>query len=133
MRVTKHGVQKRRGGVVVSLGFVGLGSMGGPMCRRLARAGYTVQAFDIDPAKVADAVQAGAVAAESAAACASSSHIFLTSLPRPDHVESVMVAGGALEALRSDAIWVDLTTNRLQLVSDLARRARRGCVWWTRR
>src|SRR5215470_16115044 len=100
--------------------------MGGPMCRRLARAGYNVQAFDLDPAKVADAVEAGAVAADSAAACASSAEILLTSLPRPDHVESVMVAAGALEALRSGAIWVDLTTNRTQLVADLARRAPAG-------
>jgi 3-hydroxyisobutyrate dehydrogenase len=111
---------------MVSLGFVGLGSMGGPMCRRLARAGYHVQAFDVDPAKVAEAVAAGAVAAESVAACASSADILLTSLPRPDHVQSVMVAGGALAALRSGAIWVDLTTNRMQLVLDLAHRAPAG-------
>jgi 3-hydroxyisobutyrate dehydrogenase len=124
--VTKRGVQKVEGGFVVSLGFVGLGNMGGPMCHRLARAGYNVQAFDIDPAKVAHAVRAGALAAESAAACASSSDIYLTCLFGPDHVQSVMVASGALEALRSGAIWVDLTTNRMQLVSDLARRAPAG-------
>lgn len=111
---------------MVSLGFVGLGNMGGPMCRRLARAGYTVQAFDLDPAKVADAVAAGAIAAESIAACASSCEVFLTSLPRPDHVESVMVTGGALDALQPGAVWVDLTTNRLELVSELADRAPAG-------
>src|SRR5262245_43411472 len=108
------------------IGFVGLGRMRAPLCLRLARIGNQVQAFDIGAAKVADVVQAGAVAAESAAACAASSDIFLTSLPRPDHVESVMVAGGALQALRPGAIWVDLTTNRTQLVSDLARRAPAG-------
>lgn len=96
------------------------------MCRRLTQAGYRVHVFDLDPARVAEAVGAGAVAAESAAACASTSEIFLTSLPRPDHVESVMVDGGTLEALQPGAIWVDLTTNRIDLVSLLARRAPEG-------
>jgi len=116
----------KEGGAVVSLGFVGLGNMGGPMCRRLARAGYQVRAFDLDHAKVADAVATGAVAVDSAAACASSAEIFLTSLPRPDHVESVMIAGGALAALQPGAIWVDLTTNRIQLLAELAQRAPAG-------
>lgn len=105
---------------MVSVGFVGLGSMGGPMCRRLAQAGYDVLAFDIDPAKVATAVDAGAVAADSAAACAASSDIFLTSLPRPDHVEAVMLEGGALQALRPGSLWADLTTNDIGLVARLA-------------
>ncbi|MEO6827678.1 MAG: NAD(P)-dependent oxidoreductase [Microbacteriaceae bacterium] len=111
---------------MVSLGFVGLGSMGGPMCARLAQAGYEVHAFDIDQANVASAVAVGAVLAESAAACASASDIFLTSLPRPDHVEAVMLSGGALEALRPGAIWADLTTNDIGLVSRLAERAPEG-------
>lgn len=111
---------------MISLGFVGLGNMGGPMCRRFTQAGYEVHTYDLDPAKVAQAVEAGAVAAESAAAVAADADIFLTSLPRPDHVQAVMVGGGALEALRPDATWVDLTTNRVGLVSDLASRAPKG-------
>ena len=109
-----------------SLGFVGLGTMGGPMCRRLARAGHPVHAFDLDPPRVAEAVQAGAIAADSAAAAAASADIFLTSLPRPDHVQAVMVTGGALRALRLGTTWVDLTTNRIELVAELASRAPAG-------
>jgi 3-hydroxyisobutyrate dehydrogenase-like beta-hydroxyacid dehydrogenase len=108
---------------MVSLGFVGLGSMGGPMCRRLTRAGYPVHAFDLDPAKVAEAVETGAIAAESAAAAAASADVFLTSLFGPDQVQAVMVGSGALQALRPGSTWVDLTTNRLGLVADLA-----GCA-----
>jgi 3-hydroxyisobutyrate dehydrogenase-like beta-hydroxyacid dehydrogenase len=111
---------------MVSLGFVGLGSMGGPMFRRLAGAGYPVHAFDLDPAKVAEAVEAGAVAAESAAAAAASADVFLTSLFGPDQVQAVLVGGGALQALRPGSTWVDLTTNRIGLVSDLAGRAPEG-------
>ena len=32
------------------LGFIGLGRMGGPMARNLARAGYAMHVFDVDPA-----------------------------------------------------------------------------------
>jgi 3-hydroxyisobutyrate dehydrogenase len=105
---------------MASVGFVGLGSMGAPMCRRLVRAGHDVLVFDLEPSRVDDAVRSGAVAAGSAAECAGSCELFLTSLPRPDHVASVMVDGGALAALRPGAVWVDLTTNRRELVAELA-------------
>ncbi len=114
-----------------AIGFVGLGNMGGPMCRRLCAAGYEVRAFDIDADALAAAVAAGAVAAESAVDCATGAELFLTSLPRPDHVEAVMAGpDGALAALGEGAIWVDLTTNRRELVEALAAQAPAGvtCV-----
>lgn len=111
---------------MMSLGFIGCGSMGGPMCRQLTRAGYTVHAFDLDPARLAEVVDAGAIAAGSAVSAAASADILLTSLPRPDHVQAVMVDGGVLEALHPGAIWVDLTTNRIELLSELAARAPQG-------
>jgi 3-hydroxyisobutyrate dehydrogenase-like beta-hydroxyacid dehydrogenase len=52
--------------------------------------------------------------------------LLLTSLPRPDHVEAVMVDGGALAALSAGDIWVDLTTNRSRYVVELAGRAPEG-------
>src|SRR5690349_612785 len=116
----------RRATAVLSLGFVGLGSMGGPMCRRLTRAGYAVHAFDLDPAKLAEAVGAGAIATDSAVAAAASADILLTSLFGPDQVQAVMVDGRALDALRPGSTWVDLTTNRIELVSELAARAPQG-------
>ena len=95
--------------------------MGGPMCRRLVGADFDVIAFDIDAGALAAAVEAGATAGESAADCASRADVFMTSLPRPDHVASVMSGpGGALAALRSGSIWVDLTTNRKEFVIELA-------------
>ena len=83
--------QYRLGDYVASfIGFVGLGNMGGPMCRRLVEAGYSVVAFDLSATALDTAVAAGATAASSAADAAARCDIFLTSLPRPDHVEAVM-------------------------------------------
>ncbi len=109
-----------------TIGFVGLGNMGGPMAARLAGAGYDVHAFDINPAALDAAVAAGATPAESASRCAARADLFLTSLPRPDHVASVMVDGGALSELSPGSVWVDLTTNRRDFVAELAAKAPAG-------
>ncbi len=104
-----------------AIGFVGLGNMGGPMCRRLVAAGYRVAAFDLNADALAEAVHSGATPAGSSAECAAQAELFLTSLPRPDHVEAVMRGStGALQALKPGSIWVDLTTNRRELVAELA-------------
>lgn len=109
------------------IGFVGLGNMGGPMCLRLLAAGYPVCAFDLNADALARATDAGAVAAKSAADCAGFADIFLTSLPRPDHVEAVMAGpDGALQSLHSGSLWVDLSTNRKELVDQLAKAAPAG-------
>lgn len=109
------------------IGFVGLGNMGGPMCRRLLGAGYHVIAYDLSAAALDAAVGAGAIAGVDAPDCASRADLFFTSLPRPDHVEAVMSGPtGALQALRSGSVWVDLTTNRKELIERLASEAPDG-------
>ena len=109
-----------------TIGFVGLGNMGAPMCQRLLSHGFEVIAFDLDADRVAEAVASGAHPAESAADCAGRADLFLTSLPRPDHVEAVMRGAGALAALRPGSVWVDLTTNRKEFVAELAAAAPEG-------
>ena len=103
-----------------TIGFIGLGNMGRPMCLRLLAAGYDVVAFDLADEAVAEVVSAGARPATDAASVAASCNVLLTSLPRPDHVEAVMEGAGALAALRPGSCWVDLTTNRRDLVLRLA-------------
>ncbi len=103
------------------VGFVGLGTMGGPMCRRLAAAGYAVTAYDLDTEALAAAVPAGSVAAASARECARGADLFMTSLPGPPQVEAVMAGPeGVLVALEPGSVWVDLTTNSRDLVLELA-------------
>lgn len=110
---------------MTSIGFVGLGNMGAPMCRRLVEAGHELHVFDLDAERVAAAVDAGARAAGSPAECATG-ELFLTSLPRPEHVQAVMLDSGALAALPAGSTWVDLTTNQVDLVTTLAERAPDG-------
>ena len=112
---------------VPRVGFLGLGTMGGPMCRRLVEAGCEVTAYDLDAGAIAAAVDAGAAAAESARDCARGADVFMTSLPGPPQVEAVMAGGGgALGVMGPGSIWVDLTTNSRELVLDLASAAPDG-------
>lgn len=109
-----------------SVGFIGLGTMGGPMCRRLLEAGYRLTAFDIDEQALDEMLARGAAAASSAADCARNADLVMTSLPTPRHVEAVMVHDGALAVMRTGATWVDLTTNSLELLRNLATAAPEG-------
>ncbi|MBT5138543.1 MAG: NAD(P)-binding domain-containing protein, partial [Acidimicrobiaceae bacterium] len=87
-----------------TIGFIGLGNMGLPMCLNLIDAGLDVIAFDLRSEPVDKAVSAGAQRGADAADVAARADILLTSLPRPDHVASVMRDGGALAALRPDSL-----------------------------
>ncbi len=109
-----------------TIGFVGLGNMGLPMCLRLVADGYDVTAFDIRPDALDAAVGAGAHRGASSADVAGVVDPLMTSLPEPHHVDAVMREHGALAALRSGSMWVDLTTNRRELVEALATEAPDG-------
>lgn len=109
-----------------TVGFIGLGTMGGPMCVRLARAGHAVQAFDLNPQALEAPVEAGATAVGSAAEVAAGAEVLLTSLPAPTQVEAVMCDAGALAALSPGSTWVDLTTSRPELIRRLVAEAPPG-------
>lgn len=97
------------------------------MCQRLCEASYDVEAFDINQEMLTTAVTNGAKAATSAAACASTADILLTSLPRPDHIDALMAGeNGLLNQLRPGSLWIDLTTNNVELISRLAAEAPAG-------
>ena len=49
-----------------TIGFIGLGHMGGPMAANLVKAGHKVVGFDLAPAALEQAVKDGASVADSA-------------------------------------------------------------------
>lgn len=64
-----------------TLGFIGLGAMGGAMTANLLAAGYIVHAFDLDSVRREAAADAGAQAAGSIPALVMAADVILTSLP----------------------------------------------------
>jgi 3-hydroxyisobutyrate dehydrogenase-like beta-hydroxyacid dehydrogenase len=94
----------------LSLGFVGLGRMGGPMVGRLLHAGHQVTVFDVVEAALAPLVERGAARAGSAADAASAAEIVLTSLPNPDVVQQVALGAGGIVEGSKVKVLVDLST-----------------------
>lgn len=95
-----------------SVGFIGLGNMGAPMCGHVIAAGFDVSAFDLDADAVARTVSAGARRAGSVAECARRADILITSLPGPAEVEQVLAGpDGAIAALNPGALVVDMSTS----------------------
>jgi 3-hydroxyisobutyrate dehydrogenase len=110
------------GGQRPVVGFIGLGRMGAPMAVNLCRAGFDVVAFDAKAAATEPVVTAGAVAAESAAGTAASCDVLITMLPGPPQIEAVMTGhGGAFQALREGAVWIDMSTSTPAVGRTLAR------------
>jgi 3-hydroxyisobutyrate dehydrogenase-like beta-hydroxyacid dehydrogenase len=93
-----------------SLGFIGLGRMGGPMVGRLLDAGHTLTVFDTVEAAVAPLVERGARRAGSPAEVASAAEIVLVSVPTPDIVERVALGEKGLAEGNRARIVIDLST-----------------------
>ncbi len=95
------------------VGFVGLGSMGTPMCRRLVAHGYPVAAYDIDASRIAALVQDGAHAAASLSALGSRCPIVLLSLPNSEIIHEVVLGTDGLSAsMLTGSVLIDLSSAR---------------------
>ena len=95
-----------------TIGFIGLGVMGGPMCRNVVRKHpASVHAFDQNPAALHEAAEAGARAAGSIAEAAAASDVIFLSLPGGKQVEEVCFGkDGIAGVARRGSIVVDLST-----------------------
>jgi 3-hydroxyisobutyrate dehydrogenase len=89
---------------------LGTGAMGAPMARRLLAAGFGVRAWNRTRER-ADALAAdGAVVCDSPADAVAGAGFVLTMLTDGPAVESVLVDGGALDAMAADTVWVQTST-----------------------
>lgn len=104
-----------------SLGFIGVGTIGGPMASRLVGAGHALVVNDVSADASARLVAEGARAADSVAALAKECEVVFLSLPGPPQVAAVMDA--LLAAPGAVRTVVDLSTNALALNRELAARA----------
>jgi 3-hydroxyisobutyrate dehydrogenase len=97
-----------------TIGFIGLGNMGVPMAANLLRGGYSVFAFDIDPARAAGFAEAhGARSTADLAELGRSVDAVITMLPTGREVRDVLLQrqGGALAAhLKAGACVIDMSS-----------------------
>jgi 3-hydroxyisobutyrate dehydrogenase len=99
---------------MATIGFIGLGNMGGPMAANLVKAGHTVRGFDLSPVVLEALVAAGGHPAASATEAAKGADAVVTMLPAGQHVRDVwMHQGGLIEVLKESGgspILIDCST-----------------------
>ena len=104
------------------IGFVGLGNIGFPMCRRLLESGYEVLAYDANPGAVSRLEDTPAEPADSLKVLAAAD-VVLLSLPGSDVVEEVVLGeGGLAEGLSSGKVLIDTSSSRPSSTRDLAKK-----------
>ena len=95
----------------MSIGFIGIGTMGKPMVRNLIDAGHDMVLHDTNPATYNDFNFDAVTIAQSPAEVAASTEVIFTSLPGPSELESVTLGkGGIIEGIRPEAVQVDTST-----------------------
>jgi 3-hydroxyisobutyrate dehydrogenase-like beta-hydroxyacid dehydrogenase len=103
-----------------SIGFIGTGTMGRPISRRLLEAGHELVVFDVIAEASAPLVEDGALLAESPTQVAEACRIVFTSLPGPAEVEDAVTGPqGILIGAREGDIHVDLSTNAYEAIRRL--------------
>src|SRR3984885_8852380 len=114
-----------------TIGFIGLGVMGEPICRNLVKkSGARVMAFDLAAEPLARVSAEGAAIAGSVAEIVDSSEIVFLCLPSAKHARAVFEGDGILKHIRAGQVVVDLGTSSVNQTRDFARQLQaKGAVW----
>jgi 4-hydroxybutyrate dehydrogenase/sulfolactaldehyde 3-reductase len=94
-----------------TIGFIGIGVMGAPMARNLAKGGFQLRVFDVNADAVVALTQAGAAPARSPADAAKGMDAVITMLPNGEHVEGALFGkDGAAAAMARGTLYIDMST-----------------------
>lgn len=112
-----------------SIGFIGLGVMGEPICRNLLRkSDRAVLAFDLAAEPLARIAAEGATAAKSVGDVVAGAEMIFLCLPSAKHVMSVFES--ILPAAKRGQTVIDLGTSDVGLTRSFAKQlADRGALW----
>jgi 3-hydroxyisobutyrate dehydrogenase len=109
-----------------TIGFVGLGNMGGPMVDNLVKAGYSVRGFDVseEARKAVDGSGATIVGAVTEVAQGADGVVLM--LPNSKIVRSVLLDEGLLDAITPGTLLLDMSssapTDTREISSTIAQR-----------
>ena len=97
-----------------TIGFIGLGHMGGPMAKNLVAAGHDVRGYDLSPEACTAAGEAGVVIAGSAAETVADAEVIFTMVPAGRHVLDLYQGDGEhpgiLSAAGPGTLFIDSST-----------------------
>lgn len=93
-----------------TIAFIGLGAMGRPMARRLVEHQFRVQGFDLSAEALAVHTANGGIACGSAIEAAKGAEALVLMVVNAAQARAALVASGALEALKPDALVILMAT-----------------------
>ena len=102
-----------------TIGFIGLGNMGGRMAKNLHNAGYPLIGYDIDAAKCTALAATGATAGKDTTEVVKNSDVIMTSLRSSDIFCSV-AEQYLIPNARDDHVFIDLGTTEVEKTRDIA-------------
>jgi 3-hydroxyisobutyrate dehydrogenase len=110
--------------MIKTIGFIGLGVMGEPICANLLRKSkLPLIAFDLSPEPLGRLREQGAEVAELVADVMTRSDIVFYCLPSGKHVQTLFEStGGIFDHARKGQVVVDLGTSPVALTRDIATR-----------
>lgn len=98
--------------MVDKLGFIGIGTMGTPMSKRLLAAGYQLVVYDVNPEATAPLLELGAEEASSPADLAERCGKAITMLPNSTIVEQVALGpSGLAEGFAPGSLLIDMSSS----------------------
>lgn len=98
------------------IGFIGVGIMGQSMVKNLIKAGYELHIYARTPAKVSNAVSAGAKLYKSIAECINGCDTVITIVGYPKDVEEVYFnSGNIMDSAAKGTFLIDMTTTSPEL------------------
>ena len=109
----------------MTVGFIGLGLMGGPMARRLIARGVSVRVWARNPDRLPPFDAAGATVCDSPAELAATSDIIMTCVYDTAAMEDLLFGNGRLvDGLTPGKTMIDFSSIRLEAARSLANRLR---------
>jgi 3-hydroxyisobutyrate dehydrogenase len=96
---------------MATIGFIGLGNMGGPMATNLLKAQHRIAGFDVAGTAVAALAERGGHASAGIAEAAAAGDVVITMLPAGPQVRDVYFGpGGVLAHAKPGALLIDCST-----------------------
>lgn len=106
---------------MATVGFIGLGNMGGPMAGNLVKAGHRVTVFDLSEAALEEARGAGCAVADTVQNVTEGADFVISMLPADHHVEGVYLGDNGLhKTLAKTTLVIDCSTISAETARKLA-------------
>ena len=104
------------------IGFIGLGTMGEPMCNNIIKGGYSVWIYDINKAQVDKLAKQGGIPCNDTQEIAHNCNVIISMVPTSDNVKEVV--NGVLPHLKPNTIYVDMSTISPKVSKELSEKVR---------